>query len=311
MTKPLHHLAPVDIQILRAVNRFRYLTAAQLNRVLWPDNTRDENRYAQRRLKHLAEAGYLQAVRDLPRPAVGTAARVYAVARRGRDALRELGESVPDYYRPSETDQALHNPLFMPHTLAVIDVLIAAERLTQEEPDVKFEQLLLERDLRRLQCKVEVPAVQGPLQSRRVTVVSDAVFTLVVNGTPQHFVLELDRDTERRVAWQRKVAALTLWIASPDSRGLLPGPYVFVMVVTPTWQRREQLRLWTAQELRARSLYDQYAPIYAITDVSPVATEPVDFFTGSYWYPPFTGSPDSLVDLLIPEQSAYRGRPGP
>jgi len=71
-------------------------------------------------------------------------------ARRGRDALQGLGEPFPDYYRPSETDQSLHNPLFLPHTLEVIDVLVAVERLIQDVPDVKLEQLILERGLRRL-----------------------------------------------------------------------------------------------------------------------------------------------------------------
>src|SRR4051812_13336749 len=116
-------LTQVDIQILRAVNQFRYLTAAQLNRVLWPDNTRDGNRYAQRRLKRLAEDQYVLPLQELPKPSSGTAPRVHALAWRGRQVLLELGDVVPSYYRPSEVIEAARNALYMPHTLAVIDVL--------------------------------------------------------------------------------------------------------------------------------------------------------------------------------------------
>ena len=40
----------------------------------------------------------------LPKPAIGSAPYVYALAWRGRQALRQLGDAVPSYYRPSEVD---------------------------------------------------------------------------------------------------------------------------------------------------------------------------------------------------------------
>ncbi|MEU0214332.1 replication-relaxation family protein [Streptomyces sp. NPDC006265] len=51
-------IGEVDHAILSAVNRHQYLTAAQVGRLLYPD-ARDENRYVQRRLRRLTEAGYL------------------------------------------------------------------------------------------------------------------------------------------------------------------------------------------------------------------------------------------------------------
>jgi hypothetical protein len=124
MTDRPHQVTPVDIRILRAVNRFRYLTAAQLNRVLWPDNTRDENRYAQRRLAKLAQHQYIQVLEHLTKPSSGTPPNVHTLAWRGRKVLLELGEPVPSHYRPSEVDKSAENPMFMPHTLAIVDVLV-------------------------------------------------------------------------------------------------------------------------------------------------------------------------------------------
>ncbi|MGY1710352.1 replication-relaxation family protein [Geodermatophilus sp. SYSU D00758] len=294
--KPLQ-LTDTDVLVLRALNRFRYLTAAQLNRVLWPDNRRDENRYAQRRLSRLVKDEYVLPLAELPKPARGTAPRVHALAWRGRQALQAIGDTVPSYYRPAELTEASRNPLFMPHTLAVVDVLVALEQLTQEVPGVSLQELLLERDLRRKGLKATVPAGGGVLQPRRVTVVPDAFFTLSVAGGLQHFLLEVDRDTERQHQWREKVAALAFWLTSPASRTLVPTPSVTVMVTTPSVRRREQLRLWTQQELRERRLFEDFAGIFMLTSVSPLDVAPAAFFGEAHWHPAYLGATDSLIDL--------------
>jgi hypothetical protein len=296
MTAQSKQLNPTDILVLRAVNRFRYLTAAQLNRLLWPNNTRDNDRHAQRRLRRLVKDGYLL-VLQLPRPVQGTAPHVHALGRRGRTALLALGERVPDYYRPSEITKAAENPLFMPHTLAVIDVLVAADGLTDDTSGVRLKTLHLERDLRRLRPRVTVPGIEGYAAPRQVTVIPDAVFSLTVGDTVQHFILEVDRDTERRPRWQMKVATLVHWLDSPRRRALVPGEYATVMVVTPTPRRREQLRGWTEQELRARGLFHDYANVFAFSSASPVHLNPRDFFAGKHWYPPYQDAPESLIDI--------------
>jgi hypothetical protein len=136
-------------------------------------------------LHTLVEGGYILAVRDLPKPAVGTAARVHALSRKGRGVLVALGECVPEYYRPSETTGQVSNPLFTPHTLAVIDVLIAAERLTHDTADIRLLQLVLERELRQLAYKVTVPAGEYLTPQHVVTVIPDAAHkVLVLQGLP-------------------------------------------------------------------------------------------------------------------------------
>jgi hypothetical protein len=291
----LQQLTPIDVAVLQAVNRYRYLTAAQLNRLLWPDNVADQHRYAQRRLHRLAEDGYVLALAELPRPHTGSAPKVYALGRRGRRVLVDEGVDVPSYYRPTEAAEACRNAFFMPHTLAAIDVLIAVDRLRQDRPGIELTRLLLERDLRRLRLRVSVPATRDR-PYRQVAVVPDAYFALAVTGTTQHFLVELDRGTERPTVWRDKVAALTSWVASPASQTLLTTEYVTVMVVTPQRRRRDHLRAWTAEEHRSRGL-QAYDELYQFTDVSPVRVTPTAFFGGAYWYPPSGAEPDSLVDL--------------
>ncbi|MFD2118705.1 hypothetical protein ACFSNO_02970 [Streptomyces cirratus] len=67
----------MDEEILRAVNRFQYMTAAQVGRLLYP-NQHDDNRYVQRRLRRLAQADYLLRLRELPTPRIGSAPLVAA-----------------------------------------------------------------------------------------------------------------------------------------------------------------------------------------------------------------------------------------
>jgi hypothetical protein len=186
----------------------------------------------------------------------------------------------------------------MPHTLAVVDVLVAAERLTDEVPTIGLQQLLLERELRRRGLRVTVPTLSRYDRPVGVAVVPDAVFSLGIEGTTQYLLLELDRGTERQRAWREKVAALTLWLASAQSTQLLTTEYVTVMVVTTAGKaRRDYLRSWTLAELQARGLYDEYASMFAFTEASPADTEPVEFFGGNHWYPPYKDVPDSLVNL--------------
>jgi Replication-relaxation len=115
--------------ILIAINKYQYLTAGQVSRLLYPA-LHDEDRYAQRNLKKLEDAGYLLRLRALTKPRQGSEPHVFTLARRGRQYLSQLGIETPGYFRPSEEPDKAWRP-FMKHTLAAIDVLIAAELLAK------------------------------------------------------------------------------------------------------------------------------------------------------------------------------------
>lgn len=85
-------ITDTDAGILLAVSRFHYLTAAQASRLLYP-RLSDDNRYMQRRLKRLADAGFVLRLRRLPTPRYGQAPHVFTLARAGRRYLRAQGAS--------------------------------------------------------------------------------------------------------------------------------------------------------------------------------------------------------------------------
>jgi Replication-relaxation len=183
--------------------------------------------------------------------------------------------------------------------LAIIDVLIAAERLSQEMPGIELSEVVMERELKRWRMQTTVPGLSGLTRTRTVTVVPDALFSLTVGEAVQHFVLEVDRNTEHQWVWRDKVAALTYWLLSPDLAELFSSDYITVMIVTPSADRTTALRMWTEEELRLRGLFDKYASRFAITAGSPATMSPVEFFMGEHWHPPYIGSPDSLIDRPV------------
>jgi hypothetical protein len=289
-------IGEADHAILSAVNRLHYMTAAQVGRLLYPD-AHDENRYVQRRVRRLVEAGYLLRLRDLPSPRVGSAPHVFALADRGRQYLSGRGVGLANaYYRPSEERRKAQDNPFMEHTLAAVDVLVAAERLCRSDTRVICTRLLTERQLKRMNIRVQ-PA--GLDDSRLVAVIPDAWFELqVLDEPPIAIALELDRSTEHQKHWRRKVASLTAWAEGPYSTAF-EADNLTVAVVTPSSQRRHQLADWTTQELQAIGRAN-LADIFLFTHASPVTTRPETFFFGPLWYPA-AGEQDPVGLLDVPD----------
>ncbi|WP_079054014.1 replication-relaxation family protein [Streptomyces graminilatus] len=289
-------IGEADHEILAAVNRLQYMTAAQIGRLLYPD-ARDENRYVQRRLRKLAEAGYLLRLRELPSPRVGSAPHVFTLADKGRQYLSGQGvQLLTTYYRPSEERRKAQDNPFMEHTLAAVDVLVAAERLCQDFL-VSMPRLLTERQLKRRPVRVQPPA--GRPGAPPMAVIPDAWFELTTTDDPVAIALELDRSTEHQKHWRRKVACLTAWALGPY-REAFQADNLTVAVAVPAAARRAQLSTWTKQELDAIG-QPGMADIFLFSEASPVTTDPVAFFFSPLWYPAGQQHPVSLLD---PPESA-------
>ncbi|MFE2245307.1 replication-relaxation family protein [Streptomyces lavendulae] len=293
-----------DEAILRAVNRFNYMTAAQVGRLLYP-GARDENRYVQRRLRRLTEANYLLRLRELPTPRIGSAPHVFTLADGGRRYLSSRGVILTSpYYRPSEERQkAVDNP-FMEHTLAAVDVLVAAEMLCRDYL-VSMPCLLTERQLKRMNVRVQ--PMRRPTTSQ-TAVIPDAWFVLVAGAhDPVCIALELDRGTEGQHHWRRKVASLVAWAEGPY-REAFQADNLTVAVVVPTIARRVQLAAWTHEELAAIDRAE-LADIFLFTRASPVATDPFEFFFDPLWHSATQTAFVSLLDAPPPAAVPVEDKP--
>ncbi|MEU2829171.1 replication-relaxation family protein [Streptomyces lavendulae] len=292
-----------DDAILRAVNRFNYMTAAQVGRLLYPSAC-DENRYAQRRLRRLVEANYLLRLRELPTPRIGSAPHVFTLADQGRRYLSSSGVALTSpYYRPSEERQkAVDNP-FMEHTLAAVDVLVAAEMLCRDYA-VSMPCLLTERQLKRMNIRVQPAGQPSP---RLTAVIPDGWFVLTV-GThdPVCIALELDRGTEGQQHWRRKVAALVAWAEGPY-REAFQADNLTVAAVVPSRARLIQLIEWTGDELEAIGK-TELVDIFLFTEASPTATDPFDLFFSPLWHSAHAGRLTSMLDTPPAVDSDHASR---
>src|SRR3954468_12523796 len=304
MTTNPYIISEADRSILLALNRFHYLTAAQLSRLLYP-KLKDENRYAQRRLKQLAAAEYALQLRALPKPQYGQAPYVYTLGRKGRMYVQGLGVSVDPYFRPSEERRTTMNSPFMAHRLATIDVMIAADRLCRDVPGITCPRMLSERELKRGAIRVAVPPLEhstadGP---RKIAVIPDAWFQLSFNGSdPVSLAIELDRGTEDQKVWREKVAAYTVWAGGPYQE-VFETDDLTIAVACPDEGRRMVLLDWTMRELKARGA-GEYADLFLFTATSPVEASPSRFFFGKVWRQ--AGSPKA-ISLIEPPGAQTAG----
>jgi hypothetical protein len=275
-------ITQVDEDILRALARFHYLTAAQASRLLYP-NLSDNNRYVQRLCKRLVDAEYVLRLRALPVPHYGQAPHIFALAHKGRQYMQEYGMGMPGYFRPSKENRATQNHPFITHRLATIDVMIAAAGLCRDG-SIVCPRMLSERELKHGALRVEVPP--GPRSDlervRRVAVIPDAWFQLsIAKGSPVSIAVELDRSTEDQKVWRQKVAAYAYWAEGPY-QAAFETDNLTIAVVCPSDARVSVLADWTMRELRSRNL-EHLADIFLLTAASPVSCTPRQFFLDSVW----------------------------
>lgn len=292
-------ITEVDESILHALARFHYLTAAQASRLFYP-TLRDENRYMQRRFKKLIDPEYVLRLGCLPVPSRGSAPYVYTLARKGREYLKSLGITVEDYYRPAEEQRAVENRPFMLHRLATIDVLIAVERLCQDNSHIECLRMLTERELKRGAVRVDVPAgPQSPSGSpRRVAVIPDAWFQVsIAGGPPIAVAVEVDRGTEEQKVWREKIAAYSVWVNGPYQKAFT-SDNLTIAVACPNERRRAVLMDWTMRELTSRNIA-HFGQLFVFTATSPVEATPQRFYFGKVWHETGSAKPIGLLDAPV------------
>lgn len=277
---------PADLPILTALGRYYYLTASQVTRLLY---ARSSQTYAQARLKRLADHGYLQRI-FLPRPSrTGSAPLVYTLARKGLSVLAAWGRDVDRRYRPVEVRETSY--LYLAHTLALNDVLIALELLCRHDRRVQLAGLRHERDLKLRPVRVRLP------DGVTAGVIPDAWVDLrIMRRCRECYAVELDRGTTEQKAWRRKVAALMAYANGPYQEAFGTASLTIVVVATPGAGRRDQLIRWTEAELAAAGRAEQ-SGLFRFTGVPVAETSPEMIFMGAGWRRPFDRQSRPLLDL--------------
>ncbi|MDQ2785507.1 MAG: replication-relaxation family protein [Chloroflexota bacterium] len=285
-------VTPAQRAILLALGRYYYLTARQATCLLYAPSSLTR---VQALVKELADDGYCQRL-FLPRPTPhGRVPAVYTLGRLGRVHLAAVGVDVPTRLRLSEARE--HRYLFLDHTLAVNDCLIAMELLARRAPQIVIRTMLHERALRHMPIAVTDP------DGRQASVIPDGWLDLRVvlpDGTYRSCIaLEIDRGTTEQKAFRRKIAH---WVAAAD------GPYreafgtdllTVAIVATPGEGRAEELLRWIAAELT--SLHrPEAAVLFLVTSVDAASTDPATLYCGPVWRQCDSATPVPLIEGIAP-----------
>lgn len=218
----------------------------------------------------------------------GSAPLVYTLARKGLNALRDMGQEVLARYRPAEVRELSY--LHLVHTLALNDLLIVLELLARTESRLEIAELRHERTL-----KLEPVSVQLPIGTT-AAVIPDAWLDLRIHGHYQEcYCLELDRGTTGQKAWRHKIAALLAYVDGPYQDTFGTESVTIAVVATPGPARRDELLHWTEAELQAEGRQAQ-ADVFRF-GILDAERDPAELFLAPCWFEPFQRTPVSFLEL--------------
>jgi hypothetical protein len=278
-TPPAFLISHADTAILSAVGRYHCLTALQVTTLLY---ARASLTWVQTKLKKLHAAGYLTRDRIPTRPTQGSAPLYYALSRTGFAHLTSLGQPAPGATRPYQVHE--YSYLFLAHLLAVNEVLIAAELVCRQVPQLQLTRLLHDQELKRQ------PVFITDRGTRRA-VILDGFLDFAVHTEPGYrapLCLELDRGTERQQDVRTKIRALVQFSQGPYQAAFGRQSLTICLIASPGADRLGSLMAWTRAELSELGVTPEEADIFRL------GAFPLD------WYVPETQRPSPIALFLEP-----------
>ncbi len=279
--------------VLQAVYRYQLLTCLQLVKALgYSPNSLER---VQRLVKQLTDNEYLL---SLARPVVrGKAPLVYTLARKGLNYLKSAGLDVREYFRPAKEQEKSY--LFLLHTLAINDVLIAAANLQKLDASYSLSSFTHERVLKTTPYKVKIWRADV---EESVTLIPDAYLLFgrkKKKGKDENIpiLLELDRNTTEQKHFRRNLRAQIEFIKEEGYKKLLGTTTVtFAYAVAAGGEkRREELRAWARKELANTSEQRWLSNLFLFCAL-PDELEPQQLFLAPCWFAPFAD--DKPLSLL-------------
>jgi hypothetical protein len=234
-----------DISIVEAVHTHRVLSQKQIQLLIFgPKNVSG----AKRRLRFLFDQGYLDRKFFPVQMDRLRSPTLYILDRKGAELLR-LHRGYDELVWYSSSRQL--KPTFLEHTLAINDVMVAVT-LACSQPAYELETWVTENQIKADYDRVSITTSSGA--RRRVAVVPDSYFSILVANSRAPFFLELDRGTMTNKQFKDKIRA---YLAYQKTRGLEKrfGIKNFrVLTVTVGEKRLENLKTAT-EEVRGGSRF--------------------------------------------------------
>lgn len=231
-----------DIEVLASLAHYFILNSRQLREICFPEDS--TGRVTRRRLSKMMHAGFVRK-RNLHvvNPADGSTAPVYHLAKDGREFLAGHFDDETLLAKPLEPSQPQH----LYHYVAVSETHSLFDKALRQHTDVTIPQWVNEDEFVNPDepDKSQRRLLRTSFDSR-IVCLPDAAFLLGYQQQNVVVYLEQDRDTffYDRVA-ARKSPGYQQLLSKSVHQQHFPDttlPFFFVLVVTPTAKRAEQLR---------------------------------------------------------------------
>ena len=204
-----------DINILRAVNRYRFLQTSQIQRLIFPENKTKQA--TARRLKYLFHGGYLGRLQPYVIPGKGGAEFAYFLDKQGRILLIDLGEDVTIFKKSRQVQTP-----FLQHALDLSEFRLNVELALQDHPFVELGRFICDFEMKRhtdnatrLKRYKLYDELHNPLTKERYVVYPDGM--MIVQGKGEDaderrlYFIEIDRGTETLGTVRKKVIGYNLY----------------------------------------------------------------------------------------------------
>lgn len=271
----LFEVKPSHDSILKSLYTYYYLTAKQVCRLHYSSGSFTR---VEKLLKELRDNEYVQWDFLPVKRRFGSSPAYYMLAKRGISYLRKLGFDVSILPYPSEKKQI--KSLFIPHTISVNDVLIAASRLPRETSAYSLAEMRHELFLKR--------AMKG-------SVIPDGWLDFRHGNEQICFWLEVDRGTEDVKIFRQKIKGLVTF-AKTQYQEVFHTPSITIVFATTAGESRCQyMRSWTEQTLT--EMYEPAeADLFRFAAIPEGEVDPLWFFFEPLWTPPYADTPLPLLE---------------
>jgi hypothetical protein len=246
--------------ILEAVGRFQYLSNEQLRRFIYGSSVL---KYVQEATSQLVKEGGLQ---PLYLPTLSPHGRPRTFYSLTDESYRYLGDrSLPPVPKFKNPQEAFRHGLFLLHFETSNDLLILACDLPRRDSRFRVSRFLSE----------------AQIKQRRPIVRPDSWVEFQVLK-PATVVFELDRATEARVDWERKLKAYAHYIDGPYQHDYQVEHFPTIAVVTPDHRRLRELKAWSQDALQRLS-NPHLANCLYFAAFTPVEITPLQVFASPIW----------------------------
>ena len=278
-------------EILKAVYRYRYMTALDVTYLLYSPKSITYVREVLSALCGGADYQYNHYLFRFPLPqfSSGRTEKIYTLGSLGRDLFIEMGYPVEWYFRPQKVKHLSYG--FVIHSLVLTRFLVATTYFIKKRKDFKILKFYISYELEKEGLK------------KATTVIPDAWILFEEIGQTGNYsypvLVEIDRGTEFKKQFQEHVRSRVEFIRSGAYSALFDTTAVLVAYITtgqlPEYQRSRRVTMchWTLELLKEMKL-EKWITIFRFCGFdwntlfdSPLIFEPV-------WYLPDKDKPQTL-----------------